>query len=155
MGPHVPRASWEAAPSELPNHPGLAPWTPERERRGLFTVLIQNAAARVRRLVGRYLWIRIDLHGDGRSGPDICALRAYGSRFDYAERYLARLYREVVYGAAADSPGELVHRLDASHALVLDTAALFRRHSPPSCRRPARKPRCRWCASSSAANAGC
>ena len=36
MGPHVPRAAWERAPSELPNHPGLAPWTPERERRGLF-----------------------------------------------------------------------------------------------------------------------
>lgn len=121
MGPHVPRASWERTPSELPNHPGLAPWTPERDRRGLFTVLIQNAGARVRRLVGRYLWVRIDLYGDGRSGPDIAALRAYSSRFDYAEHYLARVYREVVYGAAADSPGELVHRLDAAHTVALDT----------------------------------
>jgi phage tail-like protein len=121
MGPHVPRASWERAPSELPNHPGLGPWTPERERRGLFTVLIQNAGARVRRLVGRYLWVRVDLYGDGRSGPDIAALRAYSSRFDYADHYLARVYREVVYGAAADSPGELVHRLDTEHAAALDT----------------------------------
>ena len=59
-------------------------------------VLIQNASARVRRLVGRYLWVRVELFGDGRSGPDIAALRAYASRFDYAEHYLPRLYREVV-----------------------------------------------------------
>jgi phage tail-like protein len=121
IGPHVPRAAWERAPSELPNHPGLAPWTPERDRRGLFTALIQNARARVRRLVGRYLWVRVDLHGDGRNGPDLAALRAYASRFDYADHYLARVYREVVYGPAADSPGELVHRLDSGHVVSLDT----------------------------------
>jgi phage tail-like protein len=120
IGPQVPRAAWERAPSELPHHPGLGPWTPERERRGLFGVLIQNAAARVRRLVGRYLWVRVDLFGDGRSGPDIAALRAYASRFDYAEHYLARLYREVVHGAAAESPGELVDRIDPAHATALD-----------------------------------
>jgi phage tail-like protein len=121
MGPHAPRAAWERAASELPGHPGLAPWNPERERRGLFTALVQNAAARVRRLVGRYLWIRVELFGDGRSGPDIAALRAYGSRFDYAEHYLPRLYREIVFGAAAEAPGELVERIDAAHAGALDS----------------------------------
>ncbi len=120
MGPHVPRAAWERARSELANHPGLAPWTPERERRGLFAVLIQNATARVRRLVGRYLWVRVELYGDGRSGPDIAALRAYASRFDYAEHYLARLYREVVHGAAAESPGELVERIAPAHTGALN-----------------------------------
>ena len=120
LGPQVPHAAWERAPSELPNHPGLAPWTPERERRGLFSVLIQNAGARVRRLVGRYLWVRIELFGDGRSGPDVAALRAYASRFDYAEHYLARLYREVVHGAAAESPGELVDRIGRDHTEALD-----------------------------------
>ena len=120
LGPHVPQAAWERAPSELPNHPGLAPWTPERERRGLFSVLIQNAGARVRRLVGRYLWVRIELFGDGRSGPDVAALRAYASRFDYAEHYLARLYREVVHGAAAKLPGELVDRIGRDHTEALD-----------------------------------
>ena len=67
----MPRAAWERAPSELPGRPGLAPWTLDRDRRGLFTVLIQNASARVRRLVGRYLWVRVELFGDGRAGPDI------------------------------------------------------------------------------------
>ena len=75
-------------------------------------MLIQNATARVRRLVGRYLWVRVELFGDGRSGPDIAALRAYASRFDYVEHYLPRLYREVVHGAAAEAPGELVDRID-------------------------------------------
>ena len=120
MGPHAPRAAWERAPSELPGHPGLAPWTPERERRGLFTALIQNARKRVRRLVGRYLWVRIELFGDGRAGPDVAALRAYASRFDYGEHYLPRLYREIVFGAAAEAPGELVDRIGSVHADALD-----------------------------------
>ena len=120
MRAHVPRAAWERAASELPGHPGLTHWTPERERRGLFTALIQNAGARVRRLVGRYLWVRVDLFGDGRGGPDIAALRAYASRFDYGEHYLPRLYREIVFGAAAEAPGELVERIDDAHAAALD-----------------------------------
>jgi phage tail-like protein len=65
--------------------------------------------------------VRIELFGDGRSGPDVAALRAYASRFDYAEHYLARLYREVVHGAAAGSPGELVSRIDVGHAAALDS----------------------------------
>jgi phage tail-like protein len=120
MGPHVPRAAWERAASELPGHPGLAPWSPERDRRGLFTALVQNAGARVRRLVGRYLWVRVELFGDGRAGPEIAALRAYASRFDYGEHYLPRLYREIVFGAAAEVPGELVERIDGAHAGALD-----------------------------------
>lgn len=120
MGPHAPRAAWDRAASELPGHPGLAPWTRERERRGLFTALIQNAGARVRRLVGRYLWVRVELFGDGRAGPDIAALRAYASRFDYGEHYLPRVYREIVFGAAAEAPGELVERIDETHATALD-----------------------------------
>ena len=74
----------------------------------------------MRRLVGRYLWVRVELFGDGRSGPDIAALRAYASRFDYAEHYLPRLYREVVHGAAAEAPGELVDRIGRDHAEALD-----------------------------------
>jgi phage tail-like protein len=120
MGAHAPRAAWERAPSELPGHPGLAPWRPERERRGLYTVLIQSARSRVRQLVGRYLWVRVELLGNGRAGPDIAALRAYASRFDYGEHYLPRLYREIVFGAAAEAPGELVERIDESHAAALD-----------------------------------
>jgi phage tail-like protein len=124
MTAHVPRAAWQRSPSELPGHPGLGPWEPDRDRRGLFTALIQNAAARVRRVVGRYLWVRVELFGDGRSGPDIAALRAYASRFDYGEQYLPRVYRETVFGAAADAPGVLLQHIEASHAVALDAGGV-------------------------------
>lgn len=120
MGTGVPRAVWERVPSELPGHPGLAPWTTERDRRGLFSVLIQQNGARVRRVAGRYLWIRAELFGDGRSSPEIAAVRAYASRFDYGEHYLPRLYRESVFGEAAEQPGDRLTRLEASHATRLD-----------------------------------
>jgi phage tail-like protein len=124
IGPHVPCAAWARAASELPGHPGLAPWSPERDRRGLFIVLIQNARRRVRRLSGRYLWVRLELHGDGRASPDIAALRAYASRFDYAEHYLPRYYRETVYGSAAEAPGELVEHIEDAHGPALDTGGV-------------------------------
>lgn len=120
MLPHVPRAAWDRSASELPHHPGLAHWTLERDRRGLFNVLIQNARSRVRQVVGRYLWMRIELFGDGRSGPQIAALRAYAGRFDYGERYLPRLYREIVFGAAADAPGERIAQLETAYVDALD-----------------------------------
>ena len=120
MRPHVPLAAWLRAPSELPGHPGLVPWESQRHVRGLFSVLIQNATARVRRIVGRYLWVRVELFGDGRAGPDIAALRAYASRFDYTEEYLPRLYRESVFGPAAEAPGVPVARLDATQVAALD-----------------------------------
>ncbi len=109
----VPRAAWERAPSELPGHPGLAPWTPERDRRGLYGVLLQDATRRVRRIQGRYLWLRVELHGDGRATPDLVALRAWAGRFDYVDHYLPRLYRETLHGDAADAPGEQVATLGA------------------------------------------
>ncbi len=120
IGAGVPRAAWEQVPSELPGHPGLASWTIERDRRGLFTALIQNGGARVRQVVGRYLWVRLELFGDGRSSPEIAAVRAYASRFDYGEHYLPRLYRENVFGEPAERPGDRVARLDAAHASRLD-----------------------------------
>lgn len=120
--PHVPQAAWEAVPSELPHHPGLAPWTQVPGRSGLLSVLIQNARTRVRALVGRYLWVRVELFGDGRVGPSIAALRVYASRFSYRDRYLPRLYRESVFGAPAAAPGEVVARLEGTLAPALDAA---------------------------------
>jgi phage tail-like protein len=121
--PQVPVAVWEPTPSELPHHPGLLPGAREPGVRGLFSVLLQNAQRRVRSLVGRYLWLRLVLHGDGRAGPQIAALRAWGSRFSYADRYLPRLYRESVFGAAANAPGERIARIDNSFGNELDAAA--------------------------------
>lgn len=119
-GPHVPHAVWEPAPSELPAHPGLAPWPPQRCLRGLFSVLVQNARTAVRSLSGRYLWVRLSLYGDGRASPEVVALRAWASRFNYAEQYLPRIYRETLFGDAAQQPGERLDSIDEGHATGLD-----------------------------------
>jgi phage tail-like protein len=109
----VPRAAWVSAPSELPFHHGLLPCRGEKDRAGLFTALIQRPACRVRALRGQYLWVRVILTGDGRSSPEVAALRAYASRFSYVDRYLPALYRETVFGDDADAPGPLRVEIDA------------------------------------------
>jgi phage tail-like protein len=102
---HVPCGVWLSTPSELPFHPGLMTEPPEPDRRGLFTVLVQRAGLRVRTLQGRYLWVRVQLVGDGRSTPELFALRVHGPRFSYAEHYLPELYREQVFGPEANTAG--------------------------------------------------
>ena len=118
--PQVPRAVWDRAASELPGHPGLLGGETRAGLRGLFSVLVQNSRQRVRTLVGRYLWLRVVLHGDGRATPEIAALRAWGGRFSYAEHYLPRLYRESRFGDAAREPGESLARIESSHLPALD-----------------------------------
>ena len=118
--PQVPRATWDRAPSELPAHPGLLEGPAVAGVRGLFSVLVQASRQAVRKLQGRYLWVRVVLHGDGRATPEIAALRVWASRFSYVERYLPRLYRESVFGPAASAPGVLTGRIEPAHAAALD-----------------------------------
>lgn len=103
--PGVPSAAWETFPSEIPFHPGLLHAERRPGRAGLFTVLVQRAGRRVPDLAGRYLWVRIELFGDGRATPEIAALRAYAPRFSYVDHYLPELYRESVFGPDADEAG--------------------------------------------------
>ena len=110
--PGIPHAAWVSQPSELPVHPGLLPCAPERDRTGLFTVLIQRSGRRTTRLVGRFLYVRVDLWGNGRTSPEIAGLRAYASRFSYAEKYLPELYREQVFGPDGDVKAEVTTRAD-------------------------------------------
>lgn len=118
--PQLPCAAWEREASELPGHPGLLGGPRAPGVRGLFSVLIQNSRQRVRQIVGRYLWVRVVLHGDGRASPEIAALRAWGSRFSYAEKYLPRLYRENLFGEAAAEPGARIAQIEPGHAVALD-----------------------------------
>jgi phage tail-like protein len=103
--PGTPTAAWVSQPSELPFHPGLLGRQPERDRAGLWTVLVQRAGRVSRELAGRYLWVRAELSGDGRSAPEVAALRAWGPRRSWADRYLPEIYRERPLPPAADAVG--------------------------------------------------
>lgn len=94
----IPHGAWISTPSEIPFHPGLIPCRREKDRTGLFMTLIQRSNRPVRTLRGRYLHVRVALSGDGRTTPEIWALRAYGSRFSYLNRYLPALYHETLFG---------------------------------------------------------
>lgn len=90
----LPQGAWLDEPSELPQHPGLLTKAPVPDRIGLFSVLLQRPSGNVRRIVGRYLHISLQLTANSHLTPEIAGLRIYGNRFSYRDQYLPRLYRE-------------------------------------------------------------
>ena len=102
IGDSIPRGAWVSESSEVPFNPSLLKGEPEKNRRGLFTVLIQRWNRVVKTLRGRYIHIRTVMYGDGRSTPEVAAVRVYGSRFSYVNRYLPEIFRETVFGPDAD-----------------------------------------------------
>lgn len=101
----TPRAVWVPTACEAAFAKPLLRETPIKDRSGLFMVLVQRTGVAVRSLRGRYLAVKVEMHGDRRSTPQIAALRVYASRFSYVENYLPHLYRESTFGADADTPG--------------------------------------------------
>jgi phage tail-like protein len=122
--PGVPRGTWLRERSEVAYHDGMLACPSRPGVAGLFTALVQRAGRRVRTLAGRYLWVRVELLGDGRASPEIAAVRVYGGRRDYAGLYLPELYREEVFGpegddAAAATPADFLGRMLGTFESVL------------------------------------
>jgi phage tail-like protein len=104
LSPGAPVGAWVDEGSEFPFQPSLLRCPSRPGVAGLFTALVQRAGRRVRSLAGRFLWVRVELVGDGRTTPELCALRIYSGRRGYAALYLPELYREDTFGTEADQP---------------------------------------------------
>jgi phage tail-like protein len=72
--------------------------------RGLFELLLQRDAGPVRRMVGRYIQLRIRLESDSRHSPAIHALKVYYPRFSYQEAYLPEHFRQEYSVDRANDP---------------------------------------------------
>jgi phage tail-like protein len=103
--PQAPRGAWCVEPTEMPFAAPLLPCPAEPDRAGLFTALLQQEGRRVRRIAGRYFWLRIELFGDSLATPEIAAIRVHGERFAWRDRYLPALYRETLAGPDAVAAG--------------------------------------------------
>ncbi len=101
----VPVAAWLAEHSEIANAPPLLQCPQRPGKAGLFECLVQHAGRKVRRVEGRYLWVALSLRGDSRTSPEVAALRIYGQRRSWRDRYLPAFYSETLAGEAAAVPG--------------------------------------------------
>jgi phage tail-like protein len=103
--------------SELPFHPGLAALAGHPG--GLFELLLQRTGGANRRLTGAFLDLVAVATGDGRHSPCLRAIRIYGPRFSYQDRYLPALFHQISLSDEADqspspSPADFRERLLAN-----------------------------------------
>jgi len=87
------RGVWLDQDSERPFLRSALTCDRRRDTAGLFTCLLQRGDGAVpSRIVGRYLRIRVTVTGNGRATPKLAAVRAWGPRFSYRDRYLPELF---------------------------------------------------------------
>ncbi len=82
--------AWQPEPTPYKRSTGSElPYTSKSSKQdeGTWELLFQQAQ-------GRYLQLKIDLYGNGRSTPRLCALRAYYPRFSYLKHYLPKVYQK-------------------------------------------------------------
>jgi phage tail-like protein len=101
----VTQAAWCSMASELPATEPILQCPPRPDEAGLFTALIQHVDRKVRRVTGRYAWLRVTLEGDGRDTPELAAIRLFAQRFSYRDRYLPDFYSESLTGSDAEAAG--------------------------------------------------
>lgn len=91
----LPHGVWVDMPSEHPHGRNHLPDGSERirDRRGLFTCLLQDTEGSTLRLKGRFLRLQVHLYGSGGLTPRLHAIRVWGPRFSYRDRYLPELYQ--------------------------------------------------------------
>lgn len=83
---------WRSLNSELPFHNDWG--EPKKNERGVFEVLLQRPGGEVRELRGRYLQLRLEMSGDGRSSPAIHAIRVYYPRLCWQENFLPQHFHQ-------------------------------------------------------------
>lgn len=83
---------WVPLNSELPFYSGWR--SPKQDESGLFEILLQRPEGEVRELRGRFLQLRFNLSGDGRSSPAIHAIRVYYPRLCWQENFLPQHFQQ-------------------------------------------------------------
>ncbi|WP_138469269.1 phage tail protein [Poseidonocella sp. HB161398] len=83
-----PQGVWLDFDSEKPFLASATGMPRRRDRCGLFSALVQKSEGPVRRVAGRYLRVDLEFHGSGLATPKLHALRVWGPRRSWRDRYL-------------------------------------------------------------------
>jgi phage tail-like protein len=84
----VAALAWNVEPAPyLRGNGSELPYVATPARRGTYELLLQRSK-------GRFVQLRLELAGDGRTTPRLSALRLYYPRFSYLDNYLPHVYRE-------------------------------------------------------------